>query len=79
MINWRADQPKWVQVANELRRRINADIYKRGNPIPSERHLVEEFGVARGTIRKAVAKLVEEGLIYQVFGLGNFVGPPPED
>ncbi|WP_180903890.1 GntR family transcriptional regulator [Nonomuraea indica] len=47
MINWRLDQPKWVQIAAELRARIAAGAYKRGNPLPSERRLVEEFGVAR--------------------------------
>lgn len=75
MIDWRRDQPKWVQIAAELRARIAAGVYKQGNPLPSERQLVEEFGVARGTVRKALAKLIEEGLIYSVFGLGNFVGP----
>ncbi|WP_220449085.1 GntR family transcriptional regulator [Nonomuraea mesophila] len=79
MIKWRLDQPKWVQIATELRARIVAGVYKRGNPLPSERQLVDEFGVARATVRKALAKLIEEGTIYTVFGIGNFVGPPPED
>lgn len=79
MIDWRRDQPKWVQIAAVLRDRIAADTYKRGNPLPSERQLVDEFGVARATVRKGLAKLIEEGLVYSVFGLGNFVGPPLED
>lgn len=79
VINWRLDQPKWVQIAAELRARIAAGAYKRGNPLPSERQLVEEFGVARATVRKALARLIEEGAIYSVFGIGNFVGPPPQD
>ncbi|TDB99192.1 GntR family transcriptional regulator [Nonomuraea longispora] len=56
-----------------------AGVHKRGNPLPSERQLVDEFGMASATVRRALAKPIEEGTICTVFGIGNFVGPPPED
>ncbi|MEW9548862.1 hypothetical protein [Nonomuraea sp. NPDC050783] len=45
-------------------------------PIPSETLLVGEFGIARGTARKIVAALRDEGLIYTVPQMGSFVSPP---
>ncbi|MGA4994284.1 hypothetical protein [Nonomuraea bangladeshensis] len=36
--------------------------------------LVQEFGVARDTIRKAIRQLREKDLLYKVPSLGNFVG-----
>ena len=42
-------------------------------PIPSEPHLTEEFGVARDTVRKAVAILREQGYVHTVRGMGTFV------
>ncbi len=75
----RADQPRWRQIANILRQRIEAGQYRRGFPVPSENALVQEFGVARGTARHAISALREEGLIYTVPQLGSFVGPEPEE
>lgn len=41
--------------------------------IPSERTLWETHEVSRGTVRKAVDALVEEGLLERVQGRGTFV------
>jgi len=49
-----------------------------GRPIPSEVQLQQEFGVARGTARKAVPALREAGRVHTVIGKGTYVGPPPE-
>jgi GntR family transcriptional regulator len=79
VIELRADQPRWRQVANILRQRIESGEYKRGVPLPSETGIVQEFGIARGTARKVIAHLRDEGLIYTVPQIGSFVGPEPED
>jgi DNA-binding GntR family transcriptional regulator len=78
VIEFRKDRPVWRQAAEEMRRRIAAE--KPGDLIDSELSMVQEFGIARGTARKVIAYLREEGVIYTVPGLGSFVGPePPED
>lgn len=47
-----------------------------GSPAPSERELVEKFGVARMTVRQAIESLVSEGLLERVPGRGTFVADP---
>jgi len=73
LFKFRPDRPRWVQVAEVIRDRIEAGDYGPGQPIPSEPAMVREFGIARTTARKATAWLREEGLIYTVPSLGSFV------
>jgi DNA-binding GntR family transcriptional regulator len=45
--------------------------------VPSESQLEQEFGIARGTARKAIAVLRDEGLVITVKGRGSYVTPSP--
>lgn len=45
--------------------------------LPAERVLAGEIGVSRGTLRKALADLEAEGLIWRHVGRGTFVGNRP--
>jgi GntR family transcriptional regulator len=47
-----------------------------GTAAPSERELVQQFGVARMTVRQAIDALVAEGLLHRAPGRGTFVAPP---
>ncbi|MEN8708223.1 GntR family transcriptional regulator [Nocardioides marinisabuli] len=47
-----------------------------GSPAPSERELVQRFGVARMTVRQAMDALVGEGLLERIPGRGTFVARP---
>jgi GntR family transcriptional regulator len=47
-----------------------------GDPAPSERELVQRFGVARMTVRQAMDALVGEGLLVRIPGRGTFVAQP---
>jgi GntR family transcriptional regulator len=69
----RARQPvlKHVQVREYVRDLI--DGAEPGSPAPSERELVQRFGVARMTVRQALDALVTEGLLERVPGRGTFV------
>jgi len=62
---------KHVQV-REYVRALMADA-EPGTPAPSERELVQRFGVARMTVRQALDTLVAEGLLERVPGRGTFV------
>jgi GntR family transcriptional regulator len=68
--------PYYLQIYNELRRKIISQIYLPGQPIPSENELVGEFGVTRATVRNAVKKLQDEGLVFTKKGKGSYVNAP---
>jgi LacI family transcriptional regulator len=61
------------EVLEALRARIASGRYKAGTPLPPERELAEDFGVARMTVRRAVGRLVDEGTVEGRPGIGNFV------
>jgi GntR family transcriptional regulator len=62
---------KHVQVREYVRELV--DGAEAGSPAPSERELVQHFGVARMTVRQALDALVSEGLLERVPGRGTFV------
>jgi GntR family transcriptional regulator len=62
---------KHVQVREYVRNLIQGA--EPGSPAPSERELVQHFGVARMTVRQALDALVAEGLLERVPGRGTFV------
>lgn len=62
---------KHVQVREYVRSLI--DGAEPGSPAPSERELVQQFKVARMTVRQALDALVAEGLLERVPGRGTFV------
>jgi DNA-binding GntR family transcriptional regulator len=65
------------QIADQLREAIRRGDLPPGAMVPSELALVERHGVARGTVRSALAMLVDEGLIEVVPGQGRrVVGRP---
>jgi DNA-binding GntR family transcriptional regulator len=47
-----------------------------GEAIDSEKELMDAFGVARTTVRRAVAYLRDTGAVSTVAGRGTFVIPP---
>lgn len=67
------------QLAEILRARIERGDWAEGRPIPSENRLVQEYGLARSTVRRAIAVLVEEGVVWTVQGRGTYVGQEPEE
>ena len=67
------EQYAYVQVADDVARRINAgEITAK---LPAERDLAEEYGVAYTTVRHAMRLLRERGLIITRHGRGTFVKP----
>src|SRR3954453_11805529 len=62
---------KHVQVREYVRSLVSGE--DPGTPAPSERELVQQFGVARMTVRQALDALVAEGLLERIPGRGTFV------
>lgn len=63
----------YIEVKNDIIKKINDGYYKAGDKIPSERLLSEVYGVSRMTARQAVNALVQEGIVYRETGKGTFV------
>ncbi|HEY0656995.1 MAG TPA: GntR family transcriptional regulator [Pyrinomonadaceae bacterium] len=62
-----------TQIAEALMLQIQRGELKPGENFPSERDLAERFGVSRMTVRQALQRLRQEGLIYYERGVGTFV------
>ncbi|MCK2237165.1 MULTISPECIES: GntR family transcriptional regulator [unclassified Crossiella] len=60
-------------IADKIRAQITSEELRPGDPIPSDRALVQEFSASLGSVRKAVSVLREEGLIQSLQGRGSFV------
>lgn len=68
--------PRYRRIADDLREMIESGRLGPGDSLPSEAEVSERYGVARGTVRHAFAKLEGAGLIESVHGKGRFVRLP---
>jgi GntR family transcriptional regulator len=66
-----ADLPS-ARVEADLRRRIAAGEWERGEALPATGQLAEHYGVARNTVLKAVRGLEADGLVRVVPNWGTF-------
>lgn len=74
-----ATKPAYLRIAESLRKRIETRELEPGDKLPPERMLVEQFGVARMTVRHALDVLQLEGIIERKRGRsgGTFVRALP--
>ena len=74
-----AGGPVYREIARAMTRRLAQGARKPGMAIPSEARLKEEFGVAIGTIRRAVDELVAQNMLVRQQGRGTFVASHNRD
>ena len=72
-MNDRASLPVHQQLSEMLIREIAAGRILDGEKLPPERDMATSYGVAVGTLRKALAELTRQGLLDRVQGSGNYV------
>lgn len=65
--------PMYKQISNYLTTLIAEGKYEKGDKVPTEIELMEQFGVSRTTVRLAVEQLLEKGLVKKRPGKGTFV------
>ncbi|MEH7220488.1 GntR family transcriptional regulator [Bacillus toyonensis] len=68
--------PLYHQLIERLKDSIEKGHWTLGDKIPSENQLMEQFGVSRNTVKKAIEELVQEGILYRIQGKGTFVAKP---
>jgi GntR family phosphonate transport system transcriptional regulator len=64
--------PVYQQIAERLEQEIQ-EAYQPDQALPSERGLAEQFGVNRHTIRHAIDRLVQKGILERRQGSGVYV------
>ena len=68
-----ANQPMYRLIADDLRARIAGKGYKPGSKLPTEGELSEQYRASRNTVREAIRRLTDEGLLESRPGQGTFV------
>ena len=66
-------QPLWAQLERELRRRMELGHFT--DRFPTDRELMEIYGVSRHTARHAVSQLGADGILRRSRGIGTSVDP----
>lgn len=66
-------------ISVQLEKMLTSGSYRPGDFLPPERLLAEQFAVSRPTIRRAIASLVERGLLVNRPGIGTSIRPCEED
>src|SRR5438309_1519818 len=69
----RNSQPLYLQLQRAIREAIESRVLAADDALPAERQIAQELAVSRITVRKAIDRLVEEGLLVRRQGSGNFV------
>jgi len=66
-----------AQVAADIEADIDAGKLPPDTRLPSEAELAVQYGVARVTVRRAMAQLRDRGKVVTVHGRGSYVAPKP--
>lgn len=75
-IEFESATPLYQQIYDILCQKIEKGEYKPGGRIPSEDKLCETYHVSRVTVRGALKKMVDDGILIKKHGKGTFVSQP---
>jgi GntR family transcriptional regulator len=68
-----AQQPRYLEIADALRKQIEDEKFPKGTRLPTEIELGGTYKASRNTVRDAIKRLMSEGLIETRPGKGTFV------
>jgi DNA-binding transcriptional regulator YhcF (GntR family) len=74
-VDFRAPEPSYKQLADQLRDMILSGEIGPGEALPSLAQMVTETGLSMSTVQRAVRVLVSERLVATVPGRGIYVAP----
>ncbi len=69
--------PRYFQLKQILEKRIQSGEFQPNDQFPTDEALCELYGLSRGTVRRAVDLLVDEGRLRREQGRGTFVTSAP--
>jgi GntR family transcriptional regulator len=67
------EAPRYLQILNVLSQRVENGEYPVEERLPTENELCEEFGASRFTVREALRRMVEKGMVQRRQGAGTVV------
>lgn len=70
-IDHRSSIPLHVQVESLIREMLKQSRYQNGDLLPPEARIAEQLGVCRNTVRAAISRLVQEGVLERRAGRGT--------
>lgn len=68
-----ATELRYLELKNEICKKIYEGIYENGERIPSERQLTQEYNMSRITVRKTLEILEQEHLVVREVGNGTTI------
>jgi GntR family transcriptional regulator len=68
-----ASPPRYMQILAALRARVEAGVYPLETSLPTESELCDEFAASRYTVREALRRLVDQGMVHRRQGSGSVV------
>lgn len=68
-----APQALYRRAKDFVQDKLRSGEWKPGDLIPSENRLVQELGISRMTVNRALRELTEEGHLLRISGVGTFV------
>ncbi len=68
--------PKYMQLKHELLSWFESGKLQRGQQVPSENEIAEQFGMSRQTVRQTFGELEKEGWLERIQGKGTFARSP---
>ncbi|MFE5656190.1 GntR family transcriptional regulator [Streptomyces sp. NPDC056517] len=69
-------QPPYLRIADELRRRIVEHEWEPGDRLPSRAQIGQECGVGENVVRRAQELLISQGVLEGRAGSGTYVAEP---
>lgn len=78
-IDIRKPIPLYLQITGDLKEKILRDELPAGSRIGSQAELALRYGVSLITVKKALADLIKEGVLYSRMGKGTYVARKPAE
>jgi DNA-binding GntR family transcriptional regulator len=67
------NQPMYRQIADDLRTKVSSGELAPNTRLPTEGELSDQYEAYRNTLREAIRRLTDEGLLESRLGQGTFV------
>ena len=72
-IDFTNPKPLYRQIADNIKAKIDEGQLKIGDQLASQKELADEYQVSMITVKKAIADLINEGILFSRVGKGTFV------